>query len=128
MSLANGIIAGLSDKYVATTPAILAPGKPHIGLIRPLNILLTKDITPNSESNALSAPARTAIAIIKNTVSNKSACAVLIITLNIIPAPMMLPTYPNPTANSTINTKVSILTALTLLLSDSFSILKSSPF
>ena len=49
-------------------------------------------MTPNSESNALSEPASTAIAIIKNTVFKSKSWAVFIITLNIIPAPIIFAT------------------------------------
>ena len=72
-SFAKGIIAGLSDRYVATTPVILAPGSPHIGFIKGANILLISDIAPNSDSKPLIAPAITAIAIIKNTVCNNKS-------------------------------------------------------
>ena len=73
LSLENGIIAGLSDKYVATAPVTLAPGIPQSGFISGANILLINAIAPNSDNRALIAPAITAIAIMKNTVfSNKS--------------------------------------------------------
>ena len=65
------MMAGLSDKYVAIAPIILAPGNPYNGLTKIDNNLLIKAITPNSDNNALKAPAKTASAIIKNTVFNK---------------------------------------------------------
>ena len=89
LSFANGIIAGLSDKYVAIAPVTLAPGIPQSGFIRGAKILLIKAIAPNSDKSALIAPAITAIAIIKNTVFSNKSWAVAIMVLNINGVPIL---------------------------------------
>ena len=105
------MIAGLSDRYVATAPVTLAPGIPQRGFISGANILLINAIAPNSDSNALTAPAITAIAIMKNTVFSSKSCAVAIIVLNISGVPIFLAISPNIKKNIAKKTKVSKLIA-----------------
>ena len=122
LSLAKGIIAGLSDKYVATAPVTLAPGIPHKGLISGANILLINAIAPNSDKRALIAPAITAIAIIKNTVFSNKSCAVAIIVLNIKAIPIFFPIKPNINKNIAKNTNVSKLIAFLVLVFSFFTL------
>ena len=95
---------------------MLAPGSPHTGFMSGANILLISAIAPNSERSPLIAPARTAIAMIRNTVDKSRSWAVAIIVLNMLPTPILCPNHENPPINMNKNTNVSRLTAFTFFL------------
>lgn len=74
-------------------------------------ILLIRATTPSSDKSTANAQDKTAMAIIKKTVSMSNAYAVFIMTLNMIPTPITLLRYLIEMLVSTRNTQISKETA-----------------
>lgn len=97
-------------------PIDAAPGIPYSGFIIGDIIIFISATTPNSDSKDAKAPAKTAMDKIKKTVFKSKSWAVFMITLNIIPTPMVLPKYQKAPPVISKKTKVSLDIAFLVLL------------
>jgi hypothetical protein len=68
LSMPRGMMAGLSERYVATAPTEAAPGSPKRGFMSGESARLARLTIPNSEMRALKAPARMITPMRKRTV------------------------------------------------------------